>query len=162
MTNEETVEMPCEADWAETAIDTDAVVPRHEAAEMLKDLMLPFEDADADETLISNDDDGDTERLCGCAQCEEAIQNFYPDYLAFVKRLSASEIDHKTRSIRRTISWGYHIVQGFIDALWAMSVTVTADGDHLYDVWRVIQAAYFCESQLAIWKNQMVARKIIN
>jgi predicted metal-dependent phosphotriesterase family hydrolase len=104
MWNEEAAEMPCEADWAEAAIDTDAVVPKHETAGMLKDLMLLFEDANAYEIVISNDDDDDhMKQWCGCAQCKAAIQEFYPDYLAFVKRLSASGVDQKTRSIRRTI-----------------------------------------------------------
>ena len=158
-------DMPCEAAWADVMVDTDAVVPRYEPAEMLKNLMLPLDDAGADEMLINNEGDeyegDDMEQLCGCAQCEAAIHNFYPDYLGMVKRLSASEIDHKTRSIRRTTSMGYHLIQGFIDALWSTTATVTGDGDHLYDVWGVIQAAYFCDSQLAIWKNQLVARKII-
>ena len=150
-------DMPCEAAWADVMVDTDAVVPSHEPAEMLKD-------DGAAETLIGNneyEDDDDMELLCGCAQCEAAIPEFYPDYLGMIKRLSASEIDHKTRSQRRTTSMGYHLIQGFIDALWSTTATVTGDGDDLYAVWGVIQAAYFCDSQLAIWKNQLIARKVI-
>jgi hypothetical protein len=81
-------------------VDTDVVVPIHEPTEMGKN-------DGAVKTLIGNEEyeGDDMEQLCGCAQCEAAIPEFYPDYLGLIKRLSASEIDHKPRSRLRTISW---------------------------------------------------------
>jgi hypothetical protein len=155
MTNEDTVEMPCEADWAETAIDTDVVVPRHESTETSND-------ADTVEMFSDQDDDDDMEMLCGCACCEGALLQFYPDYLSFVKRLSASEVNHRTMSQHRTMQCGDRIIQGFINTLWSTIYTVTAHGDHILDVWNVANGSYFCDRQATMWKNQMIARKLIN
>jgi hypothetical protein len=155
MTNEETVEMPCEADWAETAIDTDAVVPRHETTETSND-------GDTVEMFSDHDDDDHMEQLCGCTYCEVALLQFYPDYLSFVKRLSVSEVNCRTMSQHRTMQWGNYVIQGFISALWSSIHTVTAEGDHILDIWNVANGSYFCDRQATIWKNQMVARKLIN
>jgi hypothetical protein len=154
-TNEDTVEMPREAEWAETAIDTAAVVPRHETTETSND-------GNTVEMFSDHDDDDDMEQLCGCAYCEGALLQFYPDYLSFIKRLSASEVNRRTMSEHRTMQRGNHIIQGFISALWSTIYTVTAEGDHILDVWRVTNDSYFCDRQAAIWKNQMVAGKLIN
>jgi hypothetical protein len=148
-------EMPCEADWAETVIDTDAVVPRQDTTETSGDDAAP-------EMMSDQDDDDDMELFCGCEQCECALLLFYPDYLAFIKRLSASEIDIMTTSRHRTMQCGYRTIQGFIDALWSSDTTVTDDDDHILDVWKVVDESCFCHSQLYIWKKQMAARKLIN
>jgi hypothetical protein len=50
MSNEEITEMPCEADWAETAIDTESVVPRYETTETSND-------GDTVEMFSDHDDD---------------------------------------------------------------------------------------------------------
>jgi hypothetical protein len=117
MSNEETIEMPCEADWAETAPDTDAAVPRHEIAETSNSADATETSDDGETVEIVSDDDEDVQLLCGCMYCEGAILQFYPDYLAFIKRLSALEVNRKTMSQHRTMQRGYHTIQGFIDAL---------------------------------------------
>ena len=38
---------------------------------------------------------------------------------------------------------------------------VTSDGDNLVDVWEIVKDSYFCDEQVANWKKQMVARKLI-
>jgi hypothetical protein len=153
--SDEMDEMPCEADWAETAIDTDAVVPGYETTEMLNG-------GDTAEMMTGQDDDDDMELFCGCEQCECALLLFYPDYLAFIKRLSASEIDSMTASHQHTMHCGYRTIQGFINALWSSGTTVADDDAHILDVWKVVDESCFCHSQLYIWKKQMVARKLIN
>jgi hypothetical protein len=96
MSNAERIEMPCEADWAETAIDADAVVPRHDASEAQNNV----HDAE-----MLDEDDAD-EVLCRCVCCEGAVLEFYPDYLSFIKRMSQSEVNRRTMSQHRTMPWG--------------------------------------------------------
>jgi hypothetical protein len=137
MSNEKSTEMPCEAEWAETAIDTDAVVPSHETAVTSHDADEVEMLDDGDTVEIVSDDVEDIKLLCGCEYCEGAVLQFYPDYVLFIKRLSVSEVNSKTMSQHSTTQWGCHVIQGFIDALWSTDRTVTADGDHILDVWNV-------------------------
>jgi hypothetical protein len=149
--SDEMDETPCEADWAETAIDADAIVPDYETL-----------NGGTAEMMIGQDDDGDDlELFCGCEQCECGVVLFYEEYLTFIKRLSATEIDNMTTSYRHSMRCGYRIIQGFIDTLWSTGTTATVDGDHILDAWKVADESRFCHSQLYIWKNQMVARKLI-
>jgi hypothetical protein len=104
----------------------------------------------------------DEQLLCACSDCDGGLLQFYFDYLTCVKKLPASEVNHKTMSQRRTMEWGHHIIQHFIDTLFNSDGTVTSDGDQLVDVWKVANEAYFCDTQVAIWKKQMVARKLID
>jgi hypothetical protein len=140
-----------------------AETPKQEASEVSNEVddIESLKDGDTVE-IVSDTDEDDTKLVCGCLYCEGAVLQFYPDYLTYVKMLSASEVNRKTMSQRRTIEWGNRIIEEFNDALWSKDATVTYDGYSLVDVWKVANEAYFCDSQVAIWKKQMVARKLIN
>jgi hypothetical protein len=140
-----------------------AEMPKQEVNEASNEVddIESLKDGDTVE-IVSDTDEDDTKLVCGCLYCEQAVLQFYPDYLTYVKKLSASEVNGKTMSQRRTIEWGNRIIDEFNDALWSTDATVTYDGYPLVDVWKVANEAYFCDSQVAIWKNRMVARKLIN
>ena len=153
------------------SIVTDEMMAAVNAAEMPKqvsteasnevDDIESLKDGDTVE-IVSDTDEDDTKLLCGCAYCEQAVLQFHPDYHTYVKQLSQSEVNRKTMSQRRTMEWGNRIIDEFNDALWSKDKTVTYDGYQLADVWKVANEAYFCDSQVAIWKKQMVARKLIS
>jgi hypothetical protein len=140
-----------------------AEMPKQEATEASNaaDDIESLKDGDTVE-IVSDTDEDETKLICGCLYCEQAVLQFYPDYLTYVKKLSTSEVNRKTMSQRRTIEWGNRIIDEFNDALWSKDATVTYDGYALVDVWKVANEACFCDSQVAIWKKQMVARKLIN
>ena len=141
----ETAEMTSVADAVEISKEEDSFVMVDEAA-----------------TAEFVSDDEDMKKFCNCMECEGAILQFYPDYLTFVKMLPSSEVSHKTMSQRRTMQWGYNVLQSFIDALWSEDATMTREGFELVKVWKVANEAYFCESQVDIWKKRMLARKLIS
>jgi hypothetical protein len=80
----------------------------------------------------------------------------------YVKKLSPSEVNRKRMSQHRTILFGSRTIQEFIDPLRGKNATVTYDGYQLVEVLKVANGAYFCDSQVSIWNNQMAARKLIN
>ena len=141
----ETVEMVNVAEAVEISKDENSFVMVDEAA-----------------TVEFVSEDEDTKKLCYCMDCEGAILQFYPDYLTYVKKLPSSEVSHKTMSQHRTMQWGCNTIQSFIDALWSENDTITREGFELTEVWKVVNDAYFCDQQVAIWKKQLLARKLIN
>jgi hypothetical protein len=158
----------------EMSIVTDEMMTAVSAAEMPKqeptaasnavDEIELLEDGDTVEIVSDGEEDWtdvDSKLPCPCRSCQEAVLEFYPDYLKNVRKLSPYEVDSKTASVRRTIEWGYRIIDKFTDALWSNHATVTNGGYKIVDVWKVVQK-YFCESQLGIWKRRMVARNLIN
>jgi hypothetical protein len=108
-------EMP-ERETTETTNDADDT-------EMLKD-------GDTVE-IVSDTDEGEQKLLCGSLCCEQAILQFYPAYLTYVKKWSPSEVNRKTMSQRRTIEWVNRIIQEFVDAPWSKDAAVTYDGYQL-------------------------------
>ena len=99
--------------------------------------------------------------ICYCDCCDLGILSFYRDYLIYVKKFSASEVDHKMMSQRRVLQHGTRIIDHFMDTLFLSDSTVTSDGDDLVSVWEIVKDGHFCERQVASWKKQMLARKLI-
>ena len=99
--------------------------------------------------------------LCSCEYCDQGLIQFYGDYLRFVKKFTDPEVNHKMHSQRRVLEFSNRTIQHFMDTLFDTDGTVTSDGDNLIDVWEIAKDSYFCDEQVAIWKKQMVARKLI-